>query len=337
MIDWSKGYSSSYYISVLDPVTWRDIDRIELISGSVSRGIDGLRESASLECSNIESGVERWVRVWRNVEQNGSRSHDAIFTGLATTPKENINGLIKTCNYECYSVLKPAEDVILPRGWYVLPGTNGVDTIRLLLGSTTPAPLSFADPSPSLTDYIIAEDGETCLSMTDKVLSSMNWRMRISGNGSIYLGPTDYDPVATFDPYELDILQPSISISADWFSAPNVFCAISGEISAEARDEDPDSPLSIPNRNREVWMVESSVDLYSNETLDEYAQRRLSEEQMIEKTVEYTRRYIPDIIPGDLIGLHYPGQGLDGTFMVWSQSIDLSHEAPTDEEVISYE
>ena len=84
-------------------------------------------------------------------------------------------------------------------------------------------------------------------------------------------------------------------------------------------------------------MVESSVNLYSNETIDQYAARRLREEQMIEKTVEYTRRYVPDIIPGDLIGLHYPAQGLDGTFMVCSQSIDLSHEAPTSEEVISYE
>lgn len=337
MIDWSKGYSSSYYVSVLDPITWRDTDRIELISGSISRSIDGLRESASFECSRSEQKIEKWVRVWRNIDQNGARSHDALFTGLATTPKENINGLIKTSNYECYSVLKPAEDVILPRGWYILPGTNGVDTIRQLLGSSTPAPLLFSDTAPTLTDYIVAEDGETCLSMTDKILSSMNWRMRISGDGSIYLGPSPTEPLSLFDPYNLDILEPSISIYADWFSAPNVFCAISGETTSEARDEDPNSPLSIPNRNREVWMVESSVNLYSNETIDQYAARRLREEQMIEKTVEYTRRYVPDIIPGDLIGLHYPAQGLDGTFMVWSQSIDLSHEAPTSEEVISYE
>ena len=338
MIDWSKGYSSNYYISVLDPVTWRDTDRLELISGSVSRSIDGLRESASIECSIGEKKVEKWVRVWRNTNQKGERSHDAIFTGLATTPKEKIEGIIKNDSYECYSVLKPAEDVDLSRGWYATPGAVGSDLINQLLTSSTPAPVVCAEDSPTLEDYIIAEDGETNLSMIDKILSAINWRLRIDGEGTIYVGPYESEPVAVFDPYELDILEPTISIEADWFSAPNVFCAISESgITATAVDEDPDSPLSTVNRKREVWMTESGVNLASNETIEQYASRRLEEEQRVEKTAEYTRRYVPNVFPGDVVLLHYPEQGLNGKFMVWSQSVDLSHEAPTDEEVVSYE
>lgn len=337
MVDWSKGYSSSYYVSVLDPITWKDIDRLELIEGSVSRSNDGLRESASVECSLGKDRIEKWIRIWRNTNQNGRRSHDAIFTGLATSPKQSINGVIKNDSYECYSVLKPAEDVDLSRGWYAAPGMLGSNIIKDLLSSSTPAPIVCADDSPMLTEYLVAEEGETNLSMVDKILSSIDWRLRIDGEGTIYIGPYDSDPVATFDPFELDIIEPSISISADWFDAPNVFCAISGSTTSIAKDEDPDSPLSIVNRHREVWMTESDVSLSSNETIDQYASRRLKEEQRIEKTAEYTRRYVPNIVPGDIILLHYPEQGLEGPFMVWSQNLDLTYSASTSEEVVSYE
>ena len=83
-----------------------------------------------------------------------------------------------------------------------------------------------------------------------------------------------------------------------------------------------------------LWAYESSVALNANETPDEYARRRLKELQQNIVNASYSRRYIPNIFPNDIVTLHYPSQGLDGDFIVESQSISLGHNARTTEKVI---
>ena len=41
-MDWARGYTSEYYMTVVDPATWRDISRIEITGGSIRRETDGL-------------------------------------------------------------------------------------------------------------------------------------------------------------------------------------------------------------------------------------------------------------------------------------------------------
>ena len=109
--------------------------------------------------------------------------------------------------------------------------------------------------------------------------------------------------------------------------------AIQDEMTAIAKDETSNSPISIENRGREVWSQESGCVLSDNETIMQYAQRRLKEEQQIKLTAQYARRYIPDVYPSDKIRMQYPEQGLDSVFEVRSQNIDLNYEARTNEEI----
>lgn len=339
-MDWNKGYSASYYMTYVDPKTWADVSRIEISDGSINRTSDGLRESASITCKQDFTNIETWVRVYMNTDQNGDRSHTALFTGLATSPSLEFNGNIKSNNYECYSVLKPVDDITLLRGWYVAAGASGAEVIRDLL-KDTPAPASIpekydSEKSQYIKNYIIAEDGESALSMIDKILSAIDWRLRLSGDGSISIEPTAQESSFHFDPLDFDIIEPSVKVTSDWFSVPNVFCAISDGLYAIARDEDPDSVLSIQNRGREVWATETSCDLSDGESIEAYADRRLKEEQQIMMTASYSRRYVPDIIPGDVVTLSYPKQSMDGLFYIDSQSIDLGYSARTNEEVMTY-
>lgn len=339
-MDWSKGYSASYYLTYVDPYTWSDRNRIEISGGSINRSSDGLRESASLTCKQEFSDIETWVRVYVDIDQNGERSREALFTGLATSPSLEFNGNIKTNNYECYSVLKPVDDIILPRGWFAAAGASGAEAVKDLLKATS-APSGvpdeyLEDKTQYIKEYIIAEDGESNLSMLDKILTAINWRLRIKGDGSISIEPVAAKSSYRFDPLDFDIVEPSIKVSNDWFDVPNVFCAISDGLTAVAKDEDPDSVLSIQNRGREVWKTETNCDLAEKETIEVYAYRRLREEQQIMKSASYSRRYIPDVIPGDLITLSYPKQNMDGLFYVDNQSIDLGYSARTNEEVMTY-
>ena len=36
-MNWNKGFSAEYYASVVDPSTWRDIERFEIIDGDINR------------------------------------------------------------------------------------------------------------------------------------------------------------------------------------------------------------------------------------------------------------------------------------------------------------
>lgn len=334
-MDWNRGYSASFYASFVDPVTWRDIERFEIKGGSISRSDASLKESADIECVNYDQARERWVRLWMDTRQGGATAHTALFTGLATSPEKKMKGFLKETPVEMYSVLKPASDIYLQRGYYAPVNTAGGRLAADLL-SVTPAPIEVAEDSPALQSFIIAESGETRLTMALKILEAINWRITISGAGMIRIGPNPTDPVVTFDALENDSVEPEVSVSYDWFSCPNVFRAIADGVSAIARDDSPDSQFSTVSRGREVWAEEDDCDLAEGETLAEYAKRRLQEEQTLATTLEYERRYHPGVNVGDLIRLHYPGQGIDGVYKVAKQSVTIGEGGRTSEEVKSY-
>lgn len=331
-MDWAKGYTATYYMTVVDPSTWRDIKKVDLTGGTIKREASGLRHSADVKCINYPRGVERWIRIYLDVTQEGGDEHVPLFTGIATSPGEEIDGVLRSAPLQCYSVLKPAADVAMLRGWYASAGISGGTIIQQLL-RVTRAPVVVSDGAPALTNHIVAEENETHLTMIEKILTAINWRIRITGDGTIYVEPVSDEPVVTFDPFELDVLETLIKISEDWFSCPNVFMAVDEDLTAIARDDSEASPLSTVNRGREVWKVDTSCELADNETIEEYAGRRLIEEQRVKKTASYDRRFYPDVYPGDMIRLHYPEQNIDGTFRVTSQSIELSYAAKTSESV----
>lgn len=331
MVDYSKGYSALCYAERVDPSTWRDIGLIKLKGGTIKRETTGKRQSADLACSNYHIDVEQWVRVYMDVEQDGAAAHVPLFTGLAVTPDDDINGTLVSNSLTCFSVLKPAEDVLLPRGWYAPAGMDGAELVRQLL-SVSPAPIIVTDGAPALSGSIIAEDDESNLSMADRILAAIGWRLRIDGDGTISIMPPAQDPVARFDPIENDVIESKIRVSADLYSCPNVFMAVAGDVTGIARDDDPDSPLSVQNRGREVWKRESCT-LSADESIAEYAQRRLRESQGVRQTASYTRRYVPDVMPGDIVGLNYPEQGLTGNYGAQSQSITLGSGARTAEKI----
>lgn len=331
-MDWSKGFSAEYYMAIVDPATWRDIDRVEITGGSITRTASGLRHSADINCTRFDAGTEKWIRVWLVATQNSDISHEPLFTGLTSAPEHSIDGNRSSYPLACYSVLKPAEDVLLPRGYFAGEGLSGAEIIEDLL-SVTPAPVVVDATSPKLKEFVIAEDGETHLSMTNKILDTINWRLRLDGDGTIHIGPADTTVKKAFGIHN-DVVEPVVQFKADWFSCPNVFRAISGYQTAVARDDDPDSLLSTVTRGREIWMEDANVHLGDHEGLDEYAARRLSEEQSIVFSVSYDRRYDPDIGVCDVITLDYPEQGLTGDFLVSSQHIELGYGAKVSEEVV---
>lgn len=331
-MDWSKGYSSSYYLAILDKATLRDIDRTEIINGTIKRSLTDLREGADLSVKTIGS-EEHYVRVWFDARQDSEIVHTPLFTGLAIAPKTSYEGGRTVGSLECYSMLKIARDVLLPRGWYAPVEIDGGKILRDLL-SVVGVPIYISDNAPALSQSVIAESNENHLSMADKILDIMNWRMRLDGMGSIYIEPVSNDEVAMFDANDNDIIENKIDIAYDWYNAPNVLRCVLDDSYVEVRDDDPDSLFSTVTRGREVWYEDDDVNLNLNETLAEYAQRMIKEYQKASTDISYDRRFYPDVYPGDVIRLGYAAQGVTGLYLITDQSISLGYNAKTSEEVL---
>ena len=331
-MDWSKGYTSTWYAVIIDPVTWRETERIEIIGGTIKRTQTGLRASACIDVKRALSGIEQWVRVYMDTVQGGEYGHIPMFTGLASCPKRETNASTSDRSLNCYSVLQPAKDIPLQRGWYAMQGADGAKLVRDLL-SASPAPVVVNGVSPMLSTTIVAEDNETRLSMAERILSVMDWTMVVRGDGTIVLQQFSAESAAVFDASDYDVIEAPLSVKEDWYSCPNVFMAVSNDLTGIARD-DSNSPMSVARRGREVWKIETGVALASTESIAEYARRALGEAQRIQMEVSYSRRYVPDVYPSNVITLHYPAQSVDGDFIVQSQSIDIG-SGKTSETVVA--
>ncbi len=335
-MDWSRSFAASYQAAFVDPKSWSDTSLFEITGGSIQYTNDTLKGSATIECSAYPYTTEKWVRVWMNADQEGDYERVPLFTGLAIYPSKKMHGLNESNTLNCYSVLKPAEDVLLQNGWYIRKGADVKEALVKLL-SVTNAPVTFEDYSiPTLTDDIIAEQGETCLSMAQLLVDAINWRIVIDGYGEIIVGPKPSETgivSSVFHSKEFDILEVDWSSENDWYDSPNVLRVTSGEVTAIVRDDDPDSPYSTVTRGREIWTEEHEVVLNSNQSLSQYALDRLKALQHTTYKLSYTRRYVPGIRVSDYISIFYPEVNLYGTFEVSSQTINIGSGARTSEEV----
>lgn len=327
-MDWAHGYSANYYLTLVDPASWRDLRMVDITAGKINKSTDTLMESADIDLT--EGLGEAWVRVWVDAKQGDGGARSAIFTGLLQCPETKWDGIRGSYSAECYSVLKPASDVILQKGWYALAEQNGAQLAAGLL-SVGPAPVSFDDSSPLLSESVIAEEGETNLSMAWKLVQAIGWRIRISGDGSIRICPQQTDTELLLDPNKNDIVEPDVTDTQDLYSCPNVFMAVAGDQSYIARDET--GPLGIEARGREIWATESGT-LNAGESIQDYAWRKLRELQSPSRTVKYSRRFLPDVVPGDAAEINFPAQKIAGIYTIQKQSISLGYNAQVSEEAV---
>lgn len=332
-MNWNNGFTARYHLRIVDAATWRDTETCEITGGSIRRTVGELMEAADIDMTRTPAAREAWVRLWLDASQEDNGAHEPLFTGLMIVPSVDWNGNRRSCRAECYSVLKPAADVLLDRGWYAPAGENGARIAAGLLNIGA-APVTYEEYAPALQNSIVAEDGESFLSMARKIIEAIGWRIRISGDGTIRICPIATGADVYFDALENDCIETQIRDENNWYACPNVFRAIAEDLAAVARDDDPESALSTVARGREVWMEEKSCVLNAGESIAEYALRRLREEQAPARTISYVRRYRPDLTVGDIVHIHHPAQNIEGNYRITSQQIELGYAAKTTEEAV---
>lgn len=322
-MNWNEGYTSQYFMTIVDPATWRDVQTVDITGGTITKTTDGMMQSGDI--SMTDNVGEKIIRIWLNAKQEDDGDRAAIFTGLLQTPGTTWDGVRESHRAICYSVLKPATDILLPMGWYAARGANAASVVLDLLDVL--APVSVEGQSPTLSQNLVAESSETRLSMAWKIVKSIGWRIRVDGEGNIVICPSAVESSARLDSNINDIVELAVTDEQDLYSCPNVFRAISGDQSVTVYDN-----AAISARGREIWAQNERCVLNDGESLQEYAQRRLQELQAPARKVKYSRRFLPDVLPGDIVELNFPGQNVAGNFSITRQQISLEYSATVREE-----
>ena len=336
-MNWNSGFSALYELKKVDPVTFRDAGPFDFVSGTIDRINSGLMESADLVMT--ENPGECWIRVYLNAKQESGGVRVALFTGLTSAPERSLNGVRERYTVECYSVLKPVDDILIARGYYAAAGADAGKLVEDLL-SVGPAPVVVDGESPNLSEAVVAEDSMSRLDVAWLILNAIGWRLRIEGNGTIHICPAASEVSAVFDTDDNDVVELDVTDNQDWFSVPNCIRVTSGDSCVEYKDEDADSSVSMAARkktrggNGEIWLSDTASAIGDHESLAEYAVRILREKQAPARTINYTRRYRPDVLVSDLVTLRLPSIKIDGRFKINSQSITLGYGCRTAEEVV---
>lgn len=330
-MDWKQGYTSKWKLYSVNQSTWGDEREIEgLVSASVTKDL----ESSLIEDANVtidSEPINGYVRLVLEARNNSEVAREAISTFLVTTPKRSINGTSVSMDLECYSVLKPAADKLLPIGWYFPEGGDPVAGACELLADVLQCPLDPAESDIRTEDPKVAESNETYLSMAYYLLEDTEWYIDIDGRGCVTVKKKSDEIVATFDTFENDVLFPELTDESDIFDVPNVLFVSDGNGNKETiRNEDDNSLTSISNIGWEKWSSEQ-LTLDDDETLLSKGIERMEELSKTTRKIGHTREFDPNIKLNSMVLYLLPQQGIVGAFRVISQSISTGIGAKVSE------
>lgn len=345
MADWLSSMEQTYEYYTVDPSTWKDVTKLDLVkSCTISRDSEaGTLGSATLDITDILG--ECYIRIYLVTIQNGVKERHALGTFLIQTPSSSFDGKKRSVSMDAYTPLLELKENLPPLGYSVLKGTNVMDDVYRLTRENTRAPVVKTSCSTELFHDFVAETSDTWLSFISDLMTNAKYEFALDELGRILFSPkqntASLQPVWTYDDSNSSILYPDVSIDHDLYGIPNVVEVIYsngyGYYYAKVVNDDPNSPTSTVSRGREIVHRVTDPDLIGNPTnnqIDEYAEQLLKELSTVEYTVTYSHGYCP-VRVGDCVRLNYSRAGLNNVkAKVISQSIKCEAGCPVTEKAV---
>lgn len=329
MPDWTKSMEQSYEYYTVEPTTLADVKRLNTVkSASFSRDSDAeTLGSATIDVT--DSTGEAYIRGYLKTIQNGVTEKHALGTVLVQTPSSTFDGRYTNVSMDAYTPLIELKEKHPPLGYTVRKGTRIMDAayrivrenVRVPVNPIEPTIVNDVDESPTLQYDFVANVDDTWLSFVNDLIKNARYELSLDETGHIMFSPIreieSLQPVWTYNDGNSSILYPEVTMDHDIFGIPNVVEVMYSHGSdfkqAVARNEDPNSPVSIQNRGREIPYRDTQPALAGYVTQDqiqEYADRLLRQLSAIEYTISYTHAYCPVRI-GDCVRLDYPKAGIN--------------------------
>lgn len=319
-MDWLTGYAAEWSVSIVDRETWADAAELQGVTNvSISRDCTSdvpLLETGTMRLDSSATFGGEWCRVY--MKSGGERI--AVATLLFEQATSRVDFGTADIESRGRSVLQPLEDRKMGIGSYLPAGFDGAAFVGRLVRECTPAPVE-VDGGFTLVNDLVFNIGASYLQAAWTVLDAAGWCMQIDGDGTIHVRNRPSGPSLELDAAHSALLVPGVDDDLSLVDVPNRYIAIDGANRAEAVNDSPDSIASHAVRGRWVDMVDTSPKPVDGESLQMYAERRLTEESTVLRTFKYTREYWPGVVPFSLVRATLPDSGLEGDLRVMSQEI----------------
>lgn len=335
MPDWTKSMEQSYEYYTVEPTTLADIKRLDNVKTATFTRDSGVETLGSATIDVAHSVGETYIRGYLKTIQNGITEKHALGTVLVQTPSSTFNGKIMDVSMDAYTPLIELKEKSPPLGYTIRKGTRIMDAAYNIIRKNARVPVNEVEitgESPTLQRDFVANTTDTWLSFVIDLIANAQYELGLDEFGHIMFLPiqdiSSLRPVWTYDDGNSSILCPELTMNHDLYGIPNVVEVIYsyGTVckTAIAKNEDPNSPISIQNRGREIIYRDTEPNLagyITDEQIQAYAERILRTMSTIEYTVNYTHAYCPVRI-GDCVRLEYAKAGITGVkAKVVSQSI----------------
>ena len=345
MPDWTKSMQQSFEYYVVDPGTWKDIRRIDLVkSCSISWDSDtDTLGSATIDA--VDSLGECYIRAYLVTIQNGVVERHPLGTFMSQTPSSDFDGKVRTVSMDAYTPLIELKEKHPPIGFFVSEGDNIMTKVYEITRENLRAPVVPANSTDTLNYDFVSDTEETWVSFLKDLMANAKYSFSLDEMGRVLFSPVQdmasLQPVYTFDDSNSSILYSEISMKHDLYGLPNVVEVIysngSGNYYAKVVNDDPSSPISTVSRGREIVYRDTNPSIAgvpNKEQIEEYAERLLKELSSIEYTISYTHGYCGNRL-GDCVRLNYKRAGIDNIkAKVISQTINCEPGCPVKEKAV---
>lgn len=330
-MDWSRSYNSMWRVFRVNRRTWADAERLpNVIGADVLKTSDGdTLESGELEVTGDFS--PDYYRIVMTAEQGGEVKRVDVATLLFLESGGDHDYGVDAVSINGYSVLYPASVKVITVGAFAPKGSDGAEYAGQLLSTAINAPIEI-EGSFTLQEHIVHELGSTVLSAAWAVLSAGNFVIQIDGRGVVHIKPKPTQPSFVIDNQTKGLLHNKISFTASTEEIPNRYIIIDDLGITVAENNDPDSVVSIPSRGYYVDLVDTSPTPINAETYAEYANRMLKSLSVLQEERDYSREYVPDVLPYDIIKATI--DGLEGNMRITSQSLTCGNGIVVEEKVV---
>ncbi len=351
MPDWSASMQQTYEYFIVDPGTWKDIKRLDVVKTSTVNRDSEAETLGSASIDVTESVGECYIRIYLVTIQNGVKERHPLGTFLVQTPNSSFDGKIRNASMDAYTPLLELKENPPPIGYSIIKNKSASDDEPImniayrLAQENMRAPVIATTCDTKLVSDFVAETSDTWLSFISDLIANAKYELALDEMGRVLFAPiqkTDsLQPVWTYDDGNSSILYPSMSMDHDLYGIPNVVEVIYSnggkQFYSRVVNDDENSPTSTVNRGREIVHRVTDpgfVGIPTTNQVDEYAERLLKELSTIEYTITYTHGYCP-VRLGDCVRLNYSRAGLQNIkAKVISQSIKCEPGCPVTEKAV---
>lgn len=335
MPDWSTSMQQTFEYYIVDPETWKDTKKLDIVkSSTISR--DSSAETLGSATMDITGSIDEcYVRTYLITIQNGIREKHPLGTHIVQTPSVKFDGKVSSISVDAYTPLLELKDNKPPIGYYIPKNENIMDWAYSLTQENARAPIVKAGNSSTLFSDFVANTDDTWLTFLTDLVSNANYTFDIDDMGRILFSPkqdtASLQPIFTYNDDNSSILYSDLDISRDLYGIPNVVEVIYSGGSdcyyAKAINDEDNSPISTVNRGREIVYRVTNPDAIGTPTekrVKQYAEQLLKELSTLEYTITYSHGY-NGVRVGDCVRMNYSRAGITNIkAKVINQSIDCT-------------